>query len=378
MPALVARHYATGHPVELAWDSHHIKYLQPAAAAPALPWLAPILVDLQVNGFAGTDFQDDDLTATALIEAAQSLAQAACGRFFLTLITDDWSQLIRRLESLRELRQQHPELVASIAGWHIEGPFLSTEPSYCGAHDPALMPDPTPRHIRQLRAAAGTDPLLVTLAPERPGAIDAIKLAVDLGCHVSLGHTNASASILDLACRAGASAFTHLGNACPQRLDRHDNILWRVLDLPHIHVSLIPDSIHVSTPLFRLLHRALGRDRIFYVSDATAAAAAPPGDYTLGHLQIQANSDQIVRQPGKPNFAGSALRPIDGVFRAANMLRVSWREVWDGFSIRPAALAGLAVALKPGAPADFCLLELDDGQTAPRSLRLFRGGQQIV
>jgi N-acetylglucosamine-6-phosphate deacetylase len=240
------------------------------------------------------------------------------------------------------------------------------------------MTDPTPQHIRQLRAAVGTDRLLITLAPERSGAIDAIKLAVGLGCHVSLGHTNASASILDLACRGGASAFTHLGNACPQLLDRHDNILWRVLDLPHIQVSLIPDSIHVSPPLFRLLHRALGRERILYVSDATAAAAASPGNYTLGHLQIQAGSDQIVRRPGKPNFAGSALRPIDGVFRAAKMLGVSWRDVWDGYSVRPAAMAGLAVALKPGAPADFCLLELDASQTAPHSLRLFRGGQQIL
>jgi len=240
------------------------------------------------------------------------------------------------------------------------------------------MPDPTTTHIRELRAAAGTDPLLFTIAPERTGALSAIRLAVELGFRVSLGHTNASAELLDLACQAGATAFTHLGNACPQLLDRHDNILWRVLDLPALHVSLIPDAIHVAPSLFRLLHRALDPARIHYVSDATAAAAAPPGTYSIGQIQIQVGHDQIVRQPGKSNFAGSALRPIDGVFRAARMLGKSWREVWDAFSVRPARFAGLNTGLDLGAPADFCLLDLDEAQTAPRQLRLFRAGQQLV
>jgi N-acetylglucosamine-6-phosphate deacetylase len=376
----MARHYTTGQVVEISWDSARITRLHPApsAAVPGLPWLVPPLVDLQVNGFAGVDFQQDHLEPEALIRAARSLHQAGCGCFFPTLITDDWPRLIRRLEQLRALRQRHPELVAAIAGWHIEGPFLSTEPGYRGAHDPQHMPDPTTAHIRELRAAAGTDPLLLTIAPERAGAIPAIRLAVELGCRVSLGHTNASAELLQLACQAGATGFTHLGNACPQLLDRHDNILWRVLDLPAIQVSLIPDAIHVAPALFRLLHRALDPARIHYVSDATAAAAAPPGAYSIGQIQIQVGPDQIVRQPGKSNFAGSALRPIDGVFRAAQMLGKSWREVWDAFSVRPALFAGLTTGLSIGAPADFCLLELDDAQVAPRQLRLFRAGQQIV
>src|SRR5204863_2163181 len=134
---------------------------------------------------------------------------------------------------------------------------------------------------------------------------------------ISLGHTNASSELLRQAVEAGAAGFTHLANGCPRELDRHDNILWRVFETPGLTVSLIPDRIHVSPPLFRLIHRTLGQESIYYTTDAMSAAGAPPGKYRLGKMELQVGADQIVRQPGKQLFAGSALRPIDGVFRAA-------------------------------------------------------------
>src|SRR5205823_8128399 len=103
----------------------------------------------------------------------------------------------------------------------------------------------------------GDDLLLLTLSPERPSALNAIALAVSLGIKISLGHTNASAEVLRQAVAAGATGFTHLANGCPRELDRHDNILWRVFDMSGLMVSLIPDQIHVSAPLFRLCHRVL-------------------------------------------------------------------------------------------------------------------------
>jgi N-acetylglucosamine-6-phosphate deacetylase len=142
--------------------------------------------------------------------------------------------------------------------------------------------------------------------------------------------------VLQRAVRAGATGFTHLGNACPRELDRHDNILWRVFETPELLVSLIPDGIHVAPPLFRLAHRVLDEQSIYYTTDAMSAAGAPPGRYPLGRLELEVGADQIVRQPGKSNFAGSAVKPIDGVFRAAEMLGQSWRDVWKRFSERPA------------------------------------------
>jgi N-acetylglucosamine-6-phosphate deacetylase len=254
-------------------------------------------------------------------------------------------------------------------GWHLEGPFLSAEPGYAGAHDPACMIDPAPALIDELRAAAGGQPLLLTMAPERPGALAAIRHARAHGVRLQLGHTNAPAAILrEAADRDGSLWFTHLGNGCPQQLDRHDNILWRALDLEGLGTSLIPDGIHVSPALFRLIHhRKAGR--IYYTTDAMSAAGAPPGRHRLGRLELEVGADGVVRQPGRTNLAGSACTPVEGVFRAAAMLGESWAPAWQRFSEIPARLGGCPPLLVPGAPADFCVLRWEDPGGEARGLR---------
>ncbi len=332
--------------------------VEPVSALKEEVWIAPSLFDVQVNGYGGVDFQRDGLTVEDLLSAARQLRAAGCARFLLTLITDEWPKLTARLKHLRSLRAESDELKRAIAGWHIEGPFLSHEPGFHGAHNPAVMLDPTPAHISELRNVTGDDPVLLTLAPERQGALEAIQLAVSRGMKVSLGHTNASAEILRDAVKAGATMFTHLANACPRELDRHDNILWRVFETRGLTVGLIPDRIHVSPALFRLIHRLQDSDSIYYTTDAMSAAGAPPGKYSIGKMEMEVGADQIVRQPGKTNFAGSALRPIDGILRAAQMLNCPWQEVWPRFSGIPARVMGLRSELKVGEPADFCLLKV--------------------
>ena len=356
---LAGRHYQTGKPIALGWRKDgRFQPVSRASASECGPrWLAPPLLDLQVNGFAGVDFQSDYLEIEPLLAAVEALHQKGCAHFFPTLITDDWPRILRRLRHLRHLREARPELASAISGWHIEGPFLSEAKGFSGAHDPRLMVDPTPAHLGALRDAAGPGRLLLTLAPERPGALAAIERAKSLGFVVSLGHTNASAAVLAEALVKGARGFTHLGNACPQALDRHDNILWRVLDLPRITVSLIPDAIHVAPPLFRLVHRLFPPGQIYYVTDAMAAAGAPPGRYSLGAASFDVGSDRVVREPGKTNFAGSSLTPLDGIIRSAQMLGCSWQEVWPHFSSIPRRFAGLPPVWGAEREASFCLLE---------------------
>jgi N-acetylglucosamine-6-phosphate deacetylase len=358
---VTAWHYATRDPIRIRWKQGTISEV---VAAPKPPgeetWIAPSLFDVQVNGFGGIDFQQDDLTARQILTAANHLRLAGCLRFVPTLITERWPKMTSRLRRLVALKSEWPELESAIAGWHVEGPFLSTEPGFHGAHDPSKMCNPSPEKIAELKAIAGSDPLLLTLAPERPGSIEAIRFAVSIGIKVSLGHTNASAEVLRQAVEAGATGFTHLGNGCPRELDRTDNILWRVFETPGLKVGLIPDGIHVSAPLFRLMHRVLPQDSIYYTSDAMSAAGMPPGRYPLGPLALEVGEDQVVRQPGKQLFAGSALRPIDGVFRAAEMLGVPWQEAWQRFAATPARFLGVENELAAGTRADFCLLRFND------------------
>jgi N-acetylglucosamine-6-phosphate deacetylase len=365
----------SGEAAGLRWDADGV--ICEIGRPPENVWLAPPLFDLQVNGFAGVDFQRDDLGADDLSRAVRGLRLAGCGRFLFTLITAEWPKLTARLRRAAALRAASSDLQSAIAGWHIEGPFLSPKPGFHGAHDPNLMLDPSPEKIRELRALAGSHPLLLTIAPERAGALEAIALAVSLGCKVSLGHTDASAETIRAAVKAGATGFTHLGNGCPRELDRHDNILWRVMDNSGLTVSLIPDGVHVSPALFRLAHRWMPGEGVIYVSDAMAAAGAPPGRYTLGTLELEVGPDQIARQPGKANFAGSALPPIDGLFRAAGMLRAPWREVWRRMSELPARFMGLSHELTVGRPATFCLLTENAGGKLP-GLRFFERGHECL
>jgi N-acetylglucosamine-6-phosphate deacetylase len=375
---IIAWHYALEEPVKLRWMDGRIVRMDSAPHFPPRTlWVAPPLIDLQVNGFAGVDFQADNVSLGDLEKAVKELHAAGCARFFLTLISDEWPRLVSRLRRLRELRKKSGLLKEAIVGWHIEGPFLSAEPGFRGAHPPEVMCDPTADHLKELRQAGGDERLMITVAPERLDAIAMIATARELGMIVSLGHTNAPRKRLLQAQKAGATAFTHLGNGCPRELDRADNVLWRVFETPGLKVSLIPDAIHVTAPLFRLVHKALPPDSIFYVSDAMAAAGAGPGRYRIGRLELEVGEDEIVRLPGSGNYAGSALRPIDGIFRAAEMLRCNWREVWPRFSHTPAAVAGVPCALAAGGPADFCVLEVTE-ENVLEELHLYVNGELLA
>jgi N-acetylglucosamine-6-phosphate deacetylase len=139
-------------------------------------------------------------------------------------------------------------------------------------------------------------------------------------------------------------------------LDRHENILWTVLNEPTLTAGIIPDGIHVSPALFAILHEVLTPARVYWTTDAMSAAGAPPGRYTIGEIEVAVGADQIVINPATNTFAGSALTPIEGIRRGAQMLNRPWQDVWDLFSVNPARLMGLSADLSPGSAAGFCLL----------------------
>jgi len=347
----------TGQPARLSGADGTILSLEPIEMDPSsLPRLLPPLFDIQVNGYAGVDFLGDSAGIEELETSARGLADAACSRFLLTLITDRFDRMLGRLDRYRAARSESELLARRIAGWHLEGPFMSPTPGFHGAHPPEFMIPPTPARIREIKAHTGDDPVLLTIAPEWPDSSAAIREARDLGFRVWLGHSDASSEQLAEAVAAGAEGFTHLSNGCPAELHRHDNIVFRVMEETGLRASLIPDRIHVSPLLFRILDRALGENRICYTTDCMAAAGSGPGTYSLGRFKVEVGEDGIVREPGKPNYAGSSLAPLEGVRRAAEMLGRPIHRVWPAFSDQPARFLGLPRALEAGSPADYCLL----------------------
>ncbi|MBZ0254560.1 hypothetical protein K8I31_00765, partial [bacterium] len=290
--------------------------------------VGPALFDPQINGFAGVDFMDANMSADDLERAALALRQAGCSHFLLTLITEAPGFLESQFKMVRAYIEDSPLLRETVLGFHLEGPFLSEETGYIGAHPAQHACDPDWDLFQTWQEAAGGMIQLVTLAPERKGSADFIRRAVDQNILVSLGHTNASIDDLQRAVDAGARMFTHLGNGCPAQMHRHDNIIQRVLGLPELTVSLIPDGIHVPPWLLKSWVNFLGADRVVFTTDAMSAAGAPPGRYTLGDVEVEVGEDRIVRLPGTNNFAGSSLTPIDGLRNAMNVAGLPPAAAW--------------------------------------------------
>lgn len=158
---------------------------------------------------------------------------------------------------------------------------------------------------------------MLTLAPEWSGSVPFIERVAGEGVTVALGHTDASFDELAASVQAGARLMTHLGNGCPGQLPRHDNIIQRVLALPTLMATLIPDGLHVPPPVLGNLVRTLGPARLAMTTDCMSAAGAPPGRYSLGKLELEVGEDRVVLLPGgSGHFAGSSLRMVDGFYNA--------------------------------------------------------------
>jgi N-acetylglucosamine-6-phosphate deacetylase len=301
------------------------------------------LFDFQVNGFGGVDFQRDDLSTEGLRRATSALQRHGVGAIYATLITADVDRLCHRFQALEQARSRDDAIGRMIAGYHLEGPWLSPQPGFRGAHPTGPMHAPSTSEFYRLQAAAGGRIRLVTLAPEWPGSPEFIAEVSRQGVHVSLGHTDASEAEIDAAVAAGARFATHLGNGCPPILPRHDNIIQRLLSRDELTACLIPDGVHLPPFVLRNFFRAKPPGRVLFTTDAMAGAGAPPGAYTIGELAISIGADGIARQPGGEGFAGSTLAPDEGVRRTAKYLGLGLLESRRLWSEAPAAAFGVTI-----------------------------------
>ena len=264
--------------------------------------------DLQVNGYVGADFSDPSLTLEACRTACERLAADGVAAILATVITGPLERMTRCLENLCRYRDADPLIASMIAGFHVEGPFLSPLPGYVGAHDAASILPATPAAAARLVDAGGGLVRLVTLAPECDAQAVTTRWLVDQGITVSAGHTDCALDDLAAAIDAGLSMVTHLGNGCPTILPRHDNIIQRVLSRARdLWICFIPDGAHV--PWFALANylQIVGLERTIMVTDAIAAAGLGPGRYMLAEAEVEVDADGVARRPGSDNLAGSTI-----------------------------------------------------------------------
>jgi N-acetylglucosamine-6-phosphate deacetylase len=283
---------------------------RPAEVALPTGLLAPGLVDLQVNGYYGADFVD--ATAEQWAATRRRLLETGVTACMPTFITAPVPRLAEALRRTGEILRAMPAGVdggTRVLGIHVEGPFIS--PRRNGAHNIDWMCDPTPEAVAALIDAAPGLLRLHTLAPELPGALDAIRQLVAAGVLVSVGHSNATAAEVEAAADAGARMVTHLFNAQRPLHHREPGVVGQALVDPRLTSGLIADLTHVVGPVCRLAFQA-APGRIVLVTDAVAAAGMPIGRYELG------GEDLVVDGSGPPlradgTIAGSGLRLDDAV-----------------------------------------------------------------
>jgi N-acetylglucosamine-6-phosphate deacetylase len=230
-----------------------------------------------------------------------------------------------------------------VLGIHAEGPYLSPTEAR-GAHPQAHLRDASRDDFERRQEAAEGRIVLVTLAPEVPGALALIEHLVRAGVRVAIGHSDASPERIRDAVRAGATLSTHLGNGCAGGLPRHPNLIWEQLAADDVSACFIADGHHLPAATLKAMVRAKTPARSILVTDATAAAAAPPGTYTLGELSIERSQSGRVTLPGGDKLAGSALTLADAVGRAAREAGLPIAEALAMASTRPAAAIGAAPA----------------------------------
>jgi N-acetylglucosamine-6-phosphate deacetylase len=265
-------------------------------------------LDLQVNGYGGIDFNQDDLSPDQLHLACRKLRDDGVSGVLATVITDHLEVMASRLARLVELRERDGLAKELILGIHIEGPFINDTPGYAGAHPRDAIRPACQDTIKRLLDAAGGLTRLVTLAPECDENSEVTRLLVKQNVLVSAGHTNASLDQLAAAADAGLSMFTHLGNGCPAELPRHDNIIQRALALPQrLWLCFIADGVHIPYFVLKNYLAIAGLDRCIVVTDAMAAAGMPPGRYTIGRWDLAVGEDLAVRSPDGSHLVGSAM-----------------------------------------------------------------------
>lgn len=356
-----ARHFATGDPVTVDVAAGRVEAVAPPERPPE-GWIAPAFFDPQINGCLGVGFNSLKLTPDGVRMIADECRRHGIGAFCPTVITDSFDAQRNAFAILTESLEQDDELSQRMPCFHLEGPYLAGDDGPRGAHPKAHVRDPDWDEFRRLQDAAGGRIRMVTLAPERTGAVPFIEKAAATGVVVALGHTAATGEQLRAAVAAGAKTSTHLGNGCHAVMNRHANPIWEQAANDDLWASLITDGHHLPPAVVKTLIRAKTVARAILTCDAGTFAGCEPGRYADWGTEVEVLPGGKIVVPGTPFLAGS------GVFTDAclsNLLRVADVTLADAIamaSLRPRQLLGLPLpGLEAGDAGPWVLFDWHPG-----------------
>jgi N-acetylglucosamine-6-phosphate deacetylase len=311
-------------------------------------WLLPGFVDIHNHGGGGHTFTTGDA------ESARAAAAFHLKHGTTTLLA---SLVSAPFELMRDAVAAFAPLVADgvLAGIHFEGPYLSHV--RCGAQNPAFLRDPDPAELTELIKLGQGSLRMVTIAPERAGAIEAIELLASHGILAAIGHTDASYEQVKAGVAAGATVATHLFNGMRPLQHREPGPIVALLDSPPVVVELIADGVHLHDGTLAFAVHAATPARAALITDAMSAAGMPDGEYDLGGQSVLV-ADRVARLARDGSIAGSTLT-MDAALRRATGAGLSIVDAAAMAATTPARLLGLDKRLAIGCDADIVILGND-------------------
>lgn len=263
-------------------------------------------VDLQVNGYAGVDFNTPGLTEEAVKSVVDRLNADGTSEFLPTFVTGDPEVVVNNIRTIVAARKRYAECERAILGFFLEGPFISPQPGAVGTHPVEWVRAPDLALFGRFQDAAEGLIRMVNVAAEVPGMPDFVRAVAAQGVVVSLGHQMAtSPAQLEPCLAAGAKAFTHLGNGIPNEINRHDNIVYTALVEDRASVMFIPDGHHLPDTMLKLYFRAVPLKRLVAVSDAQYPAGMPPGEYEVCGAHARLEPDGLLWNPARNCLVGA-------------------------------------------------------------------------
>ncbi|HLJ57643.1 MAG TPA: amidohydrolase family protein [Chthonomonadaceae bacterium] len=367
---ICGKHIDTGEVVTVDVEAGRIAAIVPGEHAADLGapdlWLAPGLCDVQLNGYAGRDFNiavwgRQGGIEQALREIRGLLARTGTALFCPTITTNSREAICESLAAVARALDADPALARSVPGIHVEGPFIAPEDGPRGAHPLEHVRDPDWDEFQAWQEAAGGRIKIHTLAPERPGALPFIERLAAAGVVVAIGHTAAEPEEIRAAVAAAATMSTHLGNGAHSMLRRHPNYIWEQLADDRLVASVIADGHHLPPSVVKCIARVKGPDRLVLVSDAVSLGGLPPGLYTEGRHEVHASGK--ITLAGTPYLAGAGHLLDTCVANALRFTDLTLAQCVSCATANPARLLGLADRkgrLAPGYDADLTLFRLPD------------------
>jgi len=311
---------------------------------------SPGFVDLQVNGFAGVDYNHPRTAHDEIARSIRSLFSTGVTSLYPTVITGPPDDMLAALRNLSHAKDSLED-GAAIAGFHVEGPHISPDDGPRGAHPRQWVRPPDFDEFRRWQEATNNRVRIVTIAPEWPDAPRYIEQVRAAGVVVSIGHTQAATSQINDAVAAGATMSTHLGNGAHNVLRRHPNYIWDQLADDRLMASFIVDGIHLDASFLKVALRSKGLDRAVLITDAVTPANAPPGRYSIGEIAVDMTPDGRVVLAGQDRLAGSGLRMDRGIEKLMRMAGISLEDALRMATVN-AARAG-NVPVRPGDRVEF-------------------------